>query len=193
MFGRKAVPYIIIVILLSALSFTSVAAFAYWSDVQEVGNVVIRFDGEDAELKAELTSDEFTGQLVPQGHVYFEGEVDEVLFEYDVYLTKALVQSMNLVIEAFDVKIDDDSTYGHLVDINIQNQDDVFIGELFNTTIKISVVVRILEPIDSDEALERGLDPSLVNVEDSELAFNEIAGKTISFNLSFRVEPRDNS
>ncbi len=190
MSGRKTVPYIIIIVLLIALGFTSTAAFAYWQDVERVGNVVIRFDGEDAELKADLTSDEFTGMLVPEGYIYFDGEVDYVEFEYDVYLTRALVQSMNLVIEAIDIKIDDEVTYGHLVEINIQNQGDLFVGELFNSTVKITVIVRLLEPIDQEEAIERGLDPSLVNVDDSRQAYDDIKGKTISFSLSFRVEPR---
>ncbi|PKK93821.1 MAG: hypothetical protein CVV61_02710 [Tenericutes bacterium HGW-Tenericutes-6] len=190
--GQKAVPYIIIIVLLIALGFTSTAAFAYWQDVQQIGNVVIRFDGEDAELKADLTSDEFTGQLVPEGYVFFEGEVSEVEFEYDVYLTRDLVQSMNLVIEAIEVKIDDEETYAHLIDINIQNQGDLFVGELFNSTVKITVVVRLIEPIDEAEATERGLDPSLINVDDSRQAYDDIKGKTISFSLSFRVEPRNN-
>lgn len=192
MSGRKTVPYIIIIVLLISLGFTSTAAFAYWQDVEEVGNVVIRFDGEDAELKADLTSDEFTGMLVPEGYIYFDGEVDYVEFEYDVYLTRALVQSMNLVVEAIDVKIDDEETYGHLVEINIQNQGELFVGELFNSTVKITVVVRLIEPIDEQEAIEKGLDPSLINVDDSRQAYDDIKGKTISFSLSFRVEPRSN-
>lgn len=192
MSGRKTVPYIIIIVLLISLGFTSTAAFAYWQDVEEVGNVVIRFDGEDAELKADLTSDEFTGMLVPEGYIYFDGEVEYVEFEYDVYLTRALVQSMNLVIEAVDVKIDDEETYGHLVEIDIQNQGGLFVGELFNSTVKITVVVRLIEPIDEQEAIEKGLDPSLINVDDSRQAYDDIKGKTISFSLSFRVEPRSN-
>lgn len=190
--GRKAVPYIVIIILLIALGFTSTAAFAYWQDVSQIGNVIIRFDGEDAELRAELTSDDFTGRLVPEGHVYFVGEVDYVEFEYDVYLTRNLVQSMNLVIRAIDVKIDDQTTYAHLVDIRIQNQGDQFVGELFNSVVKIKVVVRLIEPIDEAEAIEKGLDPSRVNVVNSRQAYDDIKGKTISFALSFGVEPRNN-
>ena len=188
---KKYIPIGIIIMLIVALGFTSTAAFAYWQDVSSIGNVVIRFDGEDAELVVTETSDAFSGMLVPEGRVYFEGEVDQVIFTYEVHIDKPLVQSMNLVVEAIEVKIGESDTYAHLVDIRIANGGDSFEYELFNSVVIVEIVVRLLEPIDNAEAIERGLDLELVNVDNAEEAFNSIKGEDISFVVSFSVTPRD--
>ena len=189
---KKYIPIGIIIMLIIALGFTSTAAFAYWQDVSSIGNVVIRFDGVDAELMVLETSDNFTGRLVPEGRIYFEGEVDQVTFTYEVHIDKPLVQSMNLIVEAIDVKIGGSDTYAHLVDIRIANGGDSFEYELFNSTITVVIVVRLIEPIDNEEAVERGLDLELVNVDDAELAYNTIKGEDISFVVKFSVTPRNN-
>ena len=188
--GRKIVPIVIIILLVVALGFTSTAAFAYWQDVSRVGNVVIRFDGEDANLIVERVSDEFTGRLVPEGFVFFEGEVEEVVFEYEVSIDKELVQTMNLVVEAIEIKIGETDEYGHLVDVQVGPAKEKFEYEIFNSIVTVRIVVRLLEPIDEAEAIERGLDLSLVNVDDSEAAYNFIKGETISFKINFSVTPR---
>lgn len=188
--GKKFVPIVIIIMLTIALGFTSSAAFAYWQDVSEVGNVVIRFEGENANLLVDEMHSPFTGMLVPTGYVNFEGEVDEVVFEYDVSLDKTLVQTMNLVVTATEIKIGDSDVYAELVLISINNQSETFVGELFNSKVTVRIVVKLLEPIDEAEAIERGLNPTLVNVEDSRQAFNDIKGQTISFKITFSVTPR---
>lgn len=190
MLGKRYVPILIILMLVVALAFTSSAAFAYWRDIREVGNVVIRFEGEDANLIIEETSDAFTGMLVPVGHVNFENEVDFVEFMYEVQLDRTLVQTMNLRVVASEILIDDNPDYAHLVMITINNQGSDFQGELFNTKVVIRVVVRLLEPIDMDEAVSKGLDLSLVNVDDSVQAFNAIKGQTITFKITFMVETK---
>ncbi|PKK97291.1 MAG: hypothetical protein CVV58_02005 [Tenericutes bacterium HGW-Tenericutes-3] len=190
MTGKRYVPIIIIIMLLIALGFTSTAAFAYWTDVSQLSNVVIEFEPEDANLIIEDKHQNFTGMLVPVGYVYIEGEVDQVVYTYDVSVDKTLVKSMNLVVDAIDVKIDGLDDYEHLVDIKIGNGDRHFVNELFNSKVTVTIVITLLEPIDAAEAAERGLASTRVNVEDSEAAFNAIKGKTISFTIRFRVEPR---
>ena len=188
--GKRIVPVVIIILLVIALGFTSTAAFAYWQDVSRVGNVVIRYDGEDANLIVEQVSAEFTGRLVPEGYIFFEGEVDEVTFEYEVSIDKTLVQTMNLVVEAIEVKIGETDEYGHLVDVQVGPAKDEFEYEIFNSVVTVRITVRLLEPIDEAEAVERGLDLGLVNVDDSEAAYNIIRGETISFKINFSVTPR---
>jgi len=190
--GKKFLPIGIIVILVIALGFTSTAAFAYWQDLARINNVVIRFEGEDASLVVEEMSPPFEGMLVPQGRVYFDGEVESVLFQYQVSIDRELLQTMNLLVEAIDVEIGGSSTYANLVDISIGSGGDSFEYELFNSVVTVNIVVRLLEPIDSDEAVQRGLDLSMVNVEDSELAYNTIKGEDISFVIRFSVTPRNN-
>ncbi len=189
--GKKMIPIAIIVMLVVALSFTSTAAFAYWQDVNRVGNVVIRFDGEDANLIVEEVSTPFAGRLVPQGYVYFEGDVDEVTFEYEVSIDKTLVQTMNLVVETLELKIGGSTEYTELIEIQVGPERDRFEYELFNSVVTVTITVRLIEPIDADEAVERGLDPSFVNVEDSEAAYELIKGETITFSILFSVTPRE--
>lgn len=188
--GKKYVPILIIIMLTIALGFTSSAAFAYWQDVSRVGNVVIRFEGESANLIVDEKHDTFTGMLVPVGYVNFEGEVDQVVFEYEVSIDKTLVRTMNLVVQATEIKIGDSETYAQLVSISINNQQGTFEGELFNSKVTVRIVVRLLEPIDEAEAIERGLNLELVNVENSRQAFDAIKGQTISFKITFSVTPR---
>jgi len=188
--GRRSVQLIIIVLLIIALGFTSSAAFAYWTDVSSLSNLVIEFEGESANLVVLETSDAFEGKLVPQGYVYFEGEVDQVIFQYDVSVDKTLVNSMNLVIEATDIKIGGVIDYEQLVDIKIGNGDRYLVNELFNSIVTVTITVRLLEPIDSAEAAARGLGDEMVNVEDSLSAYDTIHGQTISFTVNFRVEPK---
>ena len=188
--GKRSAQLVIIVILIIALGFTSTAAYAYWTDVTTYSNVVLEFEGEDANLVIEEHSESFTGVLVPRGNAFYTGEVEEVVFEYDVHVDKELAQTMNLVVEAIEVKIDGLEEYEHLVEITIGNGNRYFVNELFNSVVTITVTVRLLEPIDAAEAVERGLSEDVVNVLDSEAAFNAIKGKTISFTLSFKVEVR---
>ncbi|MCF7930397.1 MAG: hypothetical protein K9L02_02680 [Acholeplasmataceae bacterium] len=187
---RKFLPIVIIIILMIALGFTSTAAFAYWTDVSTLSNLVIEFQGEDVNLVVQETSQAFEGKLVPEGYVYFEGEVDQVVFQYDVSVDKTLVNSMNLIVEAIDVKIGGFEDYEQLVDIQIGNGDRYFVNELYNSTVTITITVRLLEPIDEQEALNRGLGVDRINVEDSVSAFEAINGETISFTISFRVQPK---
>jgi predicted ribosomally synthesized peptide with SipW-like signal peptide len=186
--GFKSIRLIIAVFLLVGLGFTSTAAYAYWTDVSNVSNVVIEFDPEDPNLIVEATHSEFTGKLVPIGFVYFEGEVDEVVFTYDVRIDKELVRSMNLVVDAIDISIGELEEYEHLVQIQINGGDRSHVNELYNSTVTITVIVRLLEPIDQQEAADRGLDT--FNVEDSREAAQAIKGETISFTLRFSVQPR---
>ncbi|HCB67037.1 MAG TPA: hypothetical protein DEP70_05735, partial [Acholeplasmataceae bacterium] len=176
--GGKSAQIVIIIILIIALGFTSTAAYAYWTDVKTYSNVVLEFEGEDANLVIEQQSEAFTGMLVPEGHANFTNEVEEVMFVYEVSVDKELAKTMNLIVEAIDVTIDGVVDYEHLVEITIGNGDRYFVNELFNSVVTITITVRLLEPIDAAEAVERGLSEELVNVEDSEAAFNAIKGKT---------------
>lgn len=188
--GKKSLQLIVIILLLIALGFTSSAVFAYWNEVSSLSNVVIEFQGEDASLIVQETSDSFEGKLVPQGYVYFEDEVDQVVFEYDVSVNKTLVNSMNLIVEATDVMIGGTDEYQQLVDIQIGNGNRYLVNELFNSVVHVTITVRLMEPIDAAEAAARGLGNEAINVSDSLAAFDAIKGQTITFTVHFKVEPK---
>lgn len=189
--SSRSIQYIVIVLLVAALGFTSSAAVAYWNDVRQVSNVVVNFDDEEAELLIDQTSEDFTETLVPQYYDIFEGQTDEAEFTYTVAVDKTLVKEVNLIVEAINIRIGDSDTYANLIHVTINGNDGYHVNNLFNSAVLITVVVTIDEPIDAEEANERGLDESYVNVEDSVAAYEAIKGETISFTLSFTVEPKE--
>lgn len=188
---RKGLQLIIILLLAITLGFTSTAAFAYWTSTELSSNVKIDFTEENASLVINETSDQFSGMLVPMNYAWFEGEVEEVTITYEVSVDKTLVKEVNLVVQATNVMIGDSETYGNLVNVTINGVQNVSTNDLFNSKVLVTVVVTILEPIDSEEANMKGLDESLVNVDDSVAAYQAIHGQTISFDLIFSVQPKE--
>lgn len=189
--SRRGIQYIVIVLLIAALGFTSSAAIAYWNDVKQVSNVVVNFSDEEAQLLIEQTSEDFMGTLVPQYYDIFEGQTDEAVFTYTVAVDKTLVKEVNLIVEAINVKIGDSDLYTDLIHITINGNDGYHVNNLFNSAVTITVVVTIEEPIDAEEANMRGLDESFVNVEDSVAAYEAMKGEIINFTMSFKVEPKE--
>ncbi len=187
MLGAKQLQILIIILLVVALAFTSTAAVAYWNDVNENSNVVIEFGGEEANLQIVESGDSFTGRLVPEGRAFFIGEYEEATFTYTVSVDKELVQSVNLIVEATDILIGGSNEYAQLVEVTINGTVGEHTNELFNSAVEITVVIRLLEPLDLSEVV----DPNDANVEDSAAAFNAIKGQDLSFTLNFSVEPKD--
>jgi hypothetical protein len=183
----RHIQIIIIILLIVGLAFTSTAAIAYWNDVNTNSNVIIEFGGEQASLQITETGTSFTGTLVPEGQAVFLGEKEEATFVYTVSIDKTLVKEVNLIVEAIEVKIGDSTEYAHLVDIQINGSKDIHTNELFNSEVVITVVIRLIEPLDLSEVE----DPALANVEDSVAAYNAIKGEDLSFTLSFTVLPKE--
>jgi hypothetical protein len=177
----------IIILLIIGLAFTSTAAVAYWNDVNTNSNVVIEFGGEQANLQIVESGDSFTGTLVPDGKAFFIGEYEEATFTYTVSVDKELVQSVNLIVEAIEIQIGGSTEYAHLVEIIINGTKDLHTNELFNSDVEITVLVRLIEPLDLSEVEN----PEDANVEDSVAAYNAIKGEDLSFTLSFSVEPKE--
>ena len=183
----RHIQIIIIILLIVGLAFTSTAAIAYWNDVNTNSNVIIEFGGEQASLQITETGTSFTGTLVPEGQAVFLGEKELATFVYTVSIDKTLVKSVNLIVEAIEVKIGDSTEYAHLVEIMINGTQDEHTNELFNSEVVITVVIRLLEPLDLTEVE----DPLLANVDDSVAAFEAINGQDLSFTLSFTVLPKE--
>jgi len=60
--------------------------------------------------------------------------------------------------------------------------------DFFNEIVTVNIVIRLLEPVDMNEAALTGKE---ANVLDGELAFQEIKGKQIGITLRFKVEPKN--
>ncbi len=184
----NVVNIIVITILLIALGFTTTLAVRYWNEVSKLGNITISIGSVDGvELTIVNISEAFNGVLVPEGCATYVGEVEEVEFTYSVSLNKEVLNAQNLIIEAFDVTIDNDTEYAHLVQVYIEDELGRKELDYFNEVVTIKIVVKILEPIDAIEAAEKGKE---ANVENSEIAFEKIRGKHIEISLRFSIEPK---
>ena len=187
MLTARHIQIIIIILLIVGLAFTSTAAIAYWNEVNTNSNVIIEFGGEEANLQVTETGTSFTGTLVPQGHVLFDGEEDTATYVYTVSIDKTLVKSVNLIVEAIDVKIGGQTEYAHLVEIMINGTKDEHTNELFNSDVVITVIIKLIEPLDVTEVV----DPLVTDKYYQVLAYNAIKGEDLSFTLSFTVVPKE--
>ncbi len=187
---KHKIKYVVIIATLISLAFTSTSVVAYWSTVVNTENVVVEVAEHQANLQILDLNGEFHGWLVPKGYDFILGEVTEVEFRYEVSLDKELIRTMNLIVEKMEVTIGGLTTYAHLVEVTIGDEQDLKVFDIYNDIVMIVIRVRLQEPIDLDEANERSLDLSSVNVEDSQVAYEAIKGQEIRIELGFRVEPK---
>ncbi|HQQ39836.1 MAG TPA: hypothetical protein PKY72_06010, partial [Bacilli bacterium] len=155
---RNKIIYIIMIVVLLGFAFTFTSAVAYWSTELDTTNVQIEVSDEVAHLEVLDMNSEVTGWLVPEGYDHFAGEVTEVIFRYQVSLDKELIRTINLIVESMEVTIGGETTYAHLVDIDIGGEKDLKIYDLYNDSVTVVIKVRLIEPIDALEAASKGID-----------------------------------
>ena len=190
--NARLVKYTTIAFLLIGFAFTSTSALSYWRDVTVVRDVELVTIGTPVEIIIDdLNEDAILRQLVPYGYIYSVNDVDQITLEYEVSISKELLNSVNLYINVENIQIDGLDQYTQLVDITVLGSKDEVVLDLYNSTILVTLVVRLIEPIDMNEAIEGELDLELVNVEDSQEAFNDIQGKDITFSLVFELETKE--
>jgi hypothetical protein len=191
--GRKVIQLATLAFLFIGLVFTSTSALAYWRDVTVSRDVELVTIGEPVEL---LVTDINQGvsnlQLVPAGYAIAVGDVEEITLQYQIGVSRELLNAVDLYITVSDILVNNLDTYSHLVEIDIFGLGDDVKLDLYNEVLTIDVVVRLIEPIDAAEADRLGLDPSLVNVENSVAAYNELRGQNITFVLGFQIQPKSN-
>jgi hypothetical protein len=188
--SRRTIQLATLSFLFIGFVFTTSSALAYWNEVTVTRDVEIVTVGEPIEIVVDNINEIGDIQLVPEGYVISVGDVDKVEFQYEVSVSRELLATVNLHVNAVDVLINDEDTYSHLVDVDIMGFGNQAVMDLYNDTITLIVTIRIIEPIDAEEALELGLDPSRVNVEDSVLAYESIQGQEISFALELYLEQK---
>ncbi len=179
--------YIVIIAILIGLALSVTGVVAYWSSSLSSGNVIVELSDNEVNLQVDDLNGQFTGLLVPVGYDYFAGEVTEVELVYEVSIEEELIRSVQLLVEKLEVTIAGSSTYSHLVEVTIGDVLDQNVYDLLNDEVRIIVKVRLLEPIDEQEALERGLSLEMVNVTNSQIAYEAIKGQTINIKLGFKI------
>ncbi len=192
MISFKSVRVGTLLLLVIGLAFTMTSAFAFWKEVTVTDEVEVITIGDPVQiLITDLNIDNGTLNLVPAGYAMAVGDVEKVELHYDVGVSKELLNQVTLRITVNDLLIDGDDTYSHLVRVTIMGSENGADLDLFNDTIRITVIVELLEPIDMDEAISRGLNIDLVNVNNSIQAYKDLIGKTISFTLGFELVKKE--
>lgn len=189
--GNRKIQLGILGLMIIGFIFTVSSAFAYWQEVTVSNTVDVIAIREGAELIVDDLNDHEDKRLVPEGYRMFTNDVDEVVFTYNVGISRELINTVNLTITATDVTIGKDEAYAHLINIDIMNQGENATTDIFNNTVSITATVSLTEPIDEAEALENGLESSLVNVEDSRAAYEAIKGEPVEFTLTFSLSNKE--
>lgn len=188
MLQQKTTRMMILAFLLIGLIVTTTGAFSYWRQITVSNDVEIVQIGEPVELVVkDLNLDIDSKRLVPNGYTMFVGDVDEVTLTYQVGVSRELLNEVHLIVQVTNLTIGEEFTYSHLVNVEILGHQDEAVLDLFNDVLTLEIKVRLDEPIDEAEAIEKGLDLSQVNVDNSKLAYESIKGKEISFELRFEL------
>lgn len=188
----KVVKLATIAFLLIGLAFTSTSALSYWREVNIERDVELVTIGTPVRIIIDdLNQDSELKQLVPFGYIYAVNDVEKITLEYEVSVSKELLNSVNLYINVENVQIDGRDNYTHLVDIKILGSSDEVVLDLYNSTILVTLELTLIEPIDLEEAISKELDLGLVNVSDSVQASKDIQGKDITFTLVFELQTKE--
>lgn len=182
-----------VLFLLIGFIFTSASALSYWREVTVSRDVELVTIGEPVEIIIEDLNDHTNlQQLVPMGYVMTVGETEEVVLEYQVSVSRELLNTVDLIVNVDNILINNDTTYSHLVEFDVMGFGEEAKLDLFNSALLITVRVRLTEPIDLDEAIDNDWSTDLVNVVDSQEAFLQLKGQAIKFTLSFELQTKEN-
>ncbi len=174
--------------LIVGFSFTITSAFAFWREVTVTTEVEITTIGSPVEiLVTDLTVSNDGLRLVPKGYAISVGDVERIELYYNIGVSRELLNEVILQINIIDVLINNNDTYSHLISIKVMDEEYGTEMDLYNDIVFITIVVEIIEPIDLEEATEKGLDLALVNVNDSVEAYEAIQGQDIIFTIEMEL------
>ena len=191
MLNRRVIQLATLSFLMIGFLFTSSSAFAYWREVTVTRDVELVTIGEPIEIIINDINNGITElRLVPEGYALAVNDVEFIELQYEVGVSRELLNTVDLIINIENLLINESDEYSHLVDIEINGFEDQAILDLYNDDIIVTITVRITEPIDMDEAIEKGLNTELVNVEDSVQAYEDIKGQIITFTLTMELQTK---
>lgn len=181
-----------IIFLIIGLSFTMTSAFAFWREVTVTTEVEVITLGSPIEiLVTDLNQSDNGLRLVPTSYAMSVGDVELIELSYDIGVSRELLNQVSLQVSINDILIDGSDLYSHLISIKVMGEEDGVELDLFNDTLTITIIVELLEPIDLEEAINKGLDLDLVNVENAIEAYETIQGKNISFSIGLELKQKE--
>ena len=152
----------IVLVALLALGGT-VSAYAWWDTLQETQNETLTV-GEGTDLVVNVTASAPSGKvLIPAGQVLGVNDVNEIVLQYNVNLTKELQSDLTLAVTASNVLIGGDATNAGLVNIAITPNQNIN-----SSTVSVTVTVTLTEPTTAE-------------------IYNAIINDDITFDLTFNA------
>jgi len=153
------------VILLLVLIITTAFSYAYWDNLtkDDSSNITI---GEGATLSFEVVVDPEGKKLVPEGTVLDDDEVEAITYTYTVSLDKDFTNPLDLAVTVSDKKIDNNEALADFFGVNIVKSAETI---NFGAGVTVTVTITLNEP-------------------DTKAEYDLIAGKILSFTLSFEAK-----
>ena len=190
--GGRIVRLATMSFLLIGFAFTSSSALSYWKEVTVSRDIELVTIGEAIDIVInDLNENAEKKYLVPNGYVSAMDETDQIILEYNVSVSRELLNAVDLHINIKDILVDDNTEYSHLVDITILGISDEVVLDLYNSTLLVTVEIKLIEPIDINEAIDNGIELDLVNTPDSVQGYLDMSGKDIIFTLSFELQSKE--
>jgi len=162
MIKKSALPLFYGLVLLFLIM--SVTTYSYWDNLtqEESNNSIVLGSGVDIVVKTVEVAFPLGKTLIPQGMIKGINDIDEIELQYEVKLSKKVLEALTLEISTNNIIIGGSSTYSSLVGIEILQSNN----NINDDIIYVSVFVSLNSPQDSD-------------------AYQNIIGMTIMFDLKF--------
>lgn len=161
--NKKIIGVIALFLIMLSLTF---GAYAIWNELTKTDDVIVPI-GEETILTVDLAT-QTNKQLVPTGKVVWTAtQTDLVVITYNIQLT-GYVGSGNLILSAntSNILIDGSATYAGLVVVNTP-----VVTTVNGTQSTVTIHVSLINP-------------------SSLIEYNAIAGKNITFTLTFIAQPQ---
>lgn len=155
----------ILALLLVVLVFSgSALAFAWWDNLETSENDITVGVGEGVTISVNL-DEQTSGTLVPEGVVMKTGDIDEVIIDYTVSLSRSdLVNPLDLIVTVDNLQVGGEIAHTGLINVDVTNP-----GTIHNASVEVTITITLDEP--GDEA-----------------AYNAVANEDITFDITFEAQ-----
>lgn len=143
--NKKIVHITFILILILLLTYLTASTFAIWDKLTKSNNEIIEI-GTGTILTKQVKIDGRNGKLVPKTCVLGPEDVHEVIFQYELKLSKETVKDLDLDVKIVNVKIGGRESLGKYVIIEtfgINNNELVFQEQFVVNKNGTTVVLKI--------------------------------------------------
>ncbi|HHZ18845.1 MAG TPA: hypothetical protein GX390_06115 [Acholeplasmataceae bacterium] len=166
MIRKTTLPLIFGLVFLFLL--VTIASFSFWDKLTAADETktITLGSGVDLIVEQVVATPPDGKQLVPKDAFKGINDVDEIVLSYNVKLSKQTLNDLPLEVTAENVTIGNSAEFAHLVNIEIEKEQDAVNADKIAVTVKVSL-----------------------NNPGEEEVYEQIKGKAIKFELRFTAKP----